>query len=570
MSDPTSSAELLRIDIRDASGVFTARQIGRAVAAEVALDEQDQIRVATALSEIGRDLLIGAAPATVVFGLSTAPPALVVEIHHGGATSPADGVALASRLMDSVTEEPTLLRMTKRLAATARTPTAGRVSTIRDRLAALVPSSALDELRRQNRELVEALEDAESRREELGRLNAELEETNHGVMALYTQLSDELEETNRGVVALYADLDDKSARLREAGEAKNRFWANISHELRTPLNSAIGLTRLLRESDAGPLNEEQHRQVELIENAGQTLLALVNELLDIAKAESGRLELNIEPVDLAALLARMHALLRPMTEDRPVALVVDTSNVPSTILTDEVVLTRILANLLSNGLKFTERGEVRLDVRPVGDRLDLVVTDTGIGIADDQQEQVFEEFYQVPGEVQARAGSGTGLGLPYARRLTELLGGELSLSSRPGEGTSVVMSVPLVSPGEPRLGTVLIVDDDASYRRVLCTFLDGWATRIIEAADGAEALSLLAEEPDLILLDLRMPEIDGYRLLQLLAADGRHRHIPAIVVSSTEAGSDERLQHAREFLDKSRLTAGRLVYSLDRVRRRPE
>ena len=233
------------------------------------------------------------------------------------------------------------------------------------------------------------------------------------------------------MVALYADLDDKSARLREASEAKDRFWANISHELRTPLNSAIGLARLLQDSEEGSLSGEQRHQIELIEAAGHTLLTLVNELLDVAKAQSGRLQLAIEPVDLTALLARMHALLRPMTEDRPVALVVDGSAAPSTVLTDEVVLTRILANLLSNGLKFTERGEVRLGLRPVGDRLEFVVTDTGIGIAADQQDRVFEEFYQVPGEVQARAGSGTGLGLPYARRLTELLGGEISLTSQP-------------------------------------------------------------------------------------------------------------------------------------------
>ena len=182
-------------------------------------------------------------------------------------------------------------------------------------------------------------------------------------MALYSQLSDELEQTNRGVVALYAELDEKSERLRVASESKDRFWANVSHELRTPLNSIIGLAGLLAESDAeSALQSEQLYQVQLIRNSGGTLLALVNDLLDVAKAESGQLRIDPAEVDLPALLTRMRSLVRPMADTSQVSLIVDSENAPPTVLTDELALTAILRNLLSNAIKYTSAGEVRLTV----------------------------------------------------------------------------------------------------------------------------------------------------------------------------------------------------------------
>src|ERR1700760_2433091 len=164
-----------------------------------------------------------------------------------------------------------------------------------EQLAAVQPRSALDELRRQNQDLITALEDLKQQKDQLLLLNAELQETNRGVMALYGELSDELEQTNRGVVALSAELDEKSERLRAASESKNRFWANVSHELRTPLHSVIGLTRLLADPEGG-LNAEQLYQVGLIKSTTGTLLTLVNDLLDVAKAESG--QVVIDPTEV--------------------------------------------------------------------------------------------------------------------------------------------------------------------------------------------------------------------------------------------------------------------------------
>src|SRR5271156_4893760 len=162
----------------------------------------------------------------------------------------------------------------------------------------------MEELQRQNQDLIATLEDLKQQKDQLVLLNSELQETNRGVMALYSELSAELEQTNRGVVALYGELDEKSEQLRAASESKDRFWANVSHELRTPLNSVIGLTRLLAEPEGG-LGNEQLYQVELIRNSTGTLLTLVNDLLDVAKAESGQLVIDPAEVNLPALLATL-------------------------------------------------------------------------------------------------------------------------------------------------------------------------------------------------------------------------------------------------------------------------
>ncbi|RCG32583.1 sensor histidine kinase [Sphaerisporangium album] len=438
--------ELLTVVIEDDHDVFTVRQMGREVAEAVGLDELDRIRVGTALSEVGREIVGGARRAEIGFLVDDATGLVLRITYTAGphAVAPA-GVDLASRLMDRVDHDDAQRRITMvKKVPGSRDLTEATIGGIRAKLVELAPAGVLEELRQQNRELAEALEDSRRQREQLLRLNAELEETNQGVLALYNQLSEELEETNRGVVALYAELDEKSAQLREASEARNRFWATISHELRTPLNSIIGLTRLLLGPGGEELSEEQHLQVELIGNSAQTLLALVAELLDMAKAESGRLTSQPSVVDVPALADRLRMTLRPTTGTDRVRLTVDVARAPETLLTDEVLLSRVLRNLLSNALKFTEQGEVRLTAHTEDAEVVFVVADTGVGIPEEHQQHVFEEFFQIPGAIQTRA-RGTGLGLPYARRLTEVLGGTLQLASVPGEGTTVTVRLPALS-----------------------------------------------------------------------------------------------------------------------------
>ncbi|HEY7265063.1 MAG TPA: ATP-binding protein [Trebonia sp.] len=536
------------LHVRDLPGVFTARRLGRELADGLGLEQQDQIRVATALSEMSRSTLTAGQSTAVVYGADEG--SLVITVTVDG-EPPADGIAAAARLMDSIEVSGKLIRMTKRRPPSAQRPDGRALSA---QLAALLPESTLEELRRNNQDLITALEDLRQQKEQLVAVNAELQETNRGVMALYSELSDELEQTNRGVVALYRELDEKSEELRMASQSKDRFWANISHELRTPLNSIFGLTRLLAEPDGG-LDPEQLYQVELIRNSTRTLLALVNDLLDVAKAESGQFVIEPAEVSLPTLLATLRGLVRPMAEGKPVDVVVSADGAPDTVLTDEMALTAILRNLLSNAIKYTDSGEVRLTVHSLGDRLEIRVSDTGTGIPAGQLERVFEEFYQVPG---SRRG-GTGLGLPYARRLAGLLDGQLTLSSEAGRGTTAVLTLPH---GIPAVGTVVVADDDEAFRKVLAAMLSGIADRVIEAADGAEALAAVAtDSADLVLADLGMPGVDGEALLERLPTA-----IPAIVVTGRHEPTPPR---AGALLHKDELTRERLTFAIRRVMRGP-
>ncbi|MDF5755765.1 ATP-binding protein [Spongiactinospora sp. TRM90649] len=527
------SEELLRVRLTGHQDVFAIRRVGREIAERVGLRSQDQIRVATALSEVGREAFSADGNTSVIFSVDDDNVIITVDYPPALGIGASAGVVLAGRLVDLITIDEAVghITMTKGLPYN-RPVTDPKV--LRAQLAHLAPVTALEELREQNRELAQTLE-------EVLRLNAELEETNQGVLALYNQLSAELEETNRGVVALYGELDEKSTRLREASDARKRFWATVSHELRTPLNSIIGLVRLMLGPGAEPLAEEQIHQVSLIGRSGETLLGLVDELLDMAKAEAGRLEPHASLIDVVALAEQLASVMRPSAGGGEVTLEVEVTEAAREIVADEVMLTRILRNLLSNALKFTERGSVRLlaDLDTAAGEVVFTVADTGIGIPAARIEQVFEEFYQVPGPIQVRA-KGTGLGLPYARRVAEALGGGLELRSEEGTGTTAVLRLPH-GLGSPEIDRVLIADDDADFRALAGRMLAGVAANVDEATDGAEALALMrANPPDVVLVDLMMPRLDGTALRQHMAEDETLRGVPVVTVThgSPEQSTD--------------------------------
>ncbi|MEU3980973.1 hybrid sensor histidine kinase/response regulator [Streptomyces sp. NPDC026672] len=582
---------LVTLPISGPRDAFVLRRHGQMSCRALSLEGPEQIRFVTILSEAARSLL-GATGLTAALAVVPGAPAMltVTFVWEGRERPAADLVAAARRLLHHVVyaDSPTPVLVLGQLLPRHDGASDARIARARDELAALRAVDMSEELQHQNRDLLAALQEARARQEESERLNAELEETNRGVMALYSELSKELEDTNSGVVALYAELEDKTRRLRLADEEKTRFWANVSHELRSPVNAVIALTRLLLAPDAEPLTEEQRQQVSLVLSSGTTLLALVEELLDTAKAESGRLEAQLSTVDLRTLLHQLRGTLGGMAKDGVRFTVPDTDLVdPATgtarpLVTDEVMLTRVLRNVLSNGLKFTDTGEVRLDVtHEVRDGTPwavFVVTDTGIGIPEDQQNRVFEEFYQVRGPHQ-RGRSGTGLGLPYARKLTELLGGRLTLSSEPDHGTRVSVELP-AGPGDqlpratgpaadgprtPRFGHVMIVDDDPAFVASLRPALDTLAGRVTEISDSSEALRAMRQRrPDGVLLDLFMPAPDGYRLLEAIAADPDLAPIPVVVLTSASHGDIDRsrLGTARAVLGKTHLTTDSLAAAL--------
>jgi signal transduction histidine kinase/ActR/RegA family two-component response regulator len=570
--------DLVTLDWSTEADIFTVRQRGRQVAAELGLDEQDQIRVATALSEVGRELLAGG-PASVRFAVDEGRHRLemaVTSAAQPGVTPPTGvaGLSAARRLLDEVgvVEGPRgwVITLAQNLPR-GTSLDAGTVRRVRRRLAGLGPATPLEELRAQNAELVATLDQLAARQEDLLRVNGELEETNHGVLAMYAQLSQELEETNRGVVALYGELDEKGRQLVEASEAKSRFLRNISHELRTPVNSILGLVDLLAESS---LDAEQRVQVDYLGGSARALLGLVTELLDLARAESGREVVRLTDVDLGELFRQLRGSLRPIAEARGLVLDIEDPE-PPRLRTDAELLARVLRNLLSNALKFTETGGVRLTARRRESRqhVEFVVEDTGIGIPAELAERVFEEFFQVPGRLQA-PGTGSGLGLPYARRVTETLGGTLELVSTPGGGSTFTVVLPApFEEEEPdvsglAVGHALVVDDDPAFRHVLRGMLQGVAARVSEAADGAEALHLLHELPaDVVLLDLRMPRLDGAGTLAALRADPRRRDVPVVLLTSVDIDADVRraTEPAAALLSKDHLTRRRLLAVLGEV-----
>lgn len=543
---------LLQFDVTVEHDVFALRQRARAATAALGMDTSDQIRVATALSELGREV-ITAGGAEVVFaiderdGLPAFTAALSMRKPWSGGDGPSTAFGAARRLADDLSVETdsgvTVFRFSKRLPRSPLLPPEG-VARVRAAVSAMVPFTPLEELRAQNRELIDALEALNAQQQQLLELNAELGETNQGVMAMYNQLSAELEETNRGVVALYAEIDQKAVEVAAANEAKTRFLNNVSHELRTPVNSILGLVRLLDQPEE-PLSTE----VGLIAGCAMDLSALVDGLLDLAKAESGRLEPALEPVDLAQMLGSLRATLRPLITSPDVVLRVDAAPGLPAIESDPGMLTIVLRNLINNAIKYTEWGEivVRAELRESAQHVAVTVSDTGVGIAAGDFDRIFEEFHQVRGAHQTKQ-KGTGLGLPFARRLTALLGGTLSVESEEGKGSVFRVELPIRfaavptfgagaagDAGDVRVGVALVVDDDPAFRHVLRGMLQDIAGRVVEAGDGSAALAeIRSVRPDVIFLDLRMPEVDGMAVLEALGTDPALRDVPVLVTTSVE------------------------------------
>jgi signal transduction histidine kinase len=261
------------------------------------------------------------------------------------------------------------------------------------------------------------------------------------------RLTQELAETNRGVLALYAELDDRAQALGLMSETKTRFLSDMSHELRAPLASMINLTRLLLARSDGPLTEEQEYQVTLIQRSAESLSEMVNDLLDIAKIEARKVDLRLEQVSIAEVFAGLRGMFRPLATNVQVALVFEDPADAIVLTTDAQRVAQVLRNFVSNALKFTTEGEVRVSSRVAeADTVQIDVADTGVGIAQEDQARIFEDFIQVDGPIQKRV-RGTGLGLPLTRKLARLLGGEVRVESRPGEGSRFSLVVPRVHPG---------------------------------------------------------------------------------------------------------------------------
>ena len=267
--------------------------------------------------------------------------------------------------------------------------------------------------------------------------------------ATIVSLREELDETNKGVVALYAELDDKAAALREATELKSRFLNYMSHEFRTPLTSMTSITGILLSRLDGPLTAEQQKQLEFIRGSVRELTEMVNDLLDLAKVEAGRITISPEWFEMVDLFAALRGMFKPIVATSSISLVFDEPEGEIKLYTDDKKVSQILRNFISNALKFTPVGEVRVTATVLpGDLVEFAVIDTGIGIAPEHLPQLFSDFVQLDVRLQKRL-RGSGLGLSLARKFAELLGGKVAVESELGRGSRFSVTLPMrLAPGE--------------------------------------------------------------------------------------------------------------------------
>ena len=442
-----SGDPLATVVIESEKDVVLARQRARQVAALLLLDGQDQVRVATAVSELARNALeYGGGGVVEYFVRGGADAALAIRVADDGpgienvddvlggrfpsTTGMGVGIVGARRLTDSFELETDPGRGTA-IVVSKRLP-GGSVSKARiDEIGAALrndgASAPLDEMKEQNLALMEALAELETRREAL------------------TQLNRELEETNRGVVALYAELDERAEELGRASDTKSRFLSSLSHELRTPLTSMLALCELLMNRVDGPLTNEQEHQVRFIRSGAESLLSLVNDLLDLARVEAGKTAVRPTDVEVEAFLGLLRGMFRPLHQNADVALVFEPADGLPSIYTDETKLAQIIRNLISNALKFTAKGEVRIScvAGAAGDSVIFAVSDTGIGISSEDRMAIFDEFVQIESPLQAEH-RGAGLGLAVCQRLASVLGARIEVESEVGGGSTFTVEVPLV------------------------------------------------------------------------------------------------------------------------------
>jgi CheY-like chemotaxis protein/signal transduction histidine kinase/CHASE3 domain sensor protein len=442
-----------------------------------------------------------------------------------------------------------------------------------------------EELRTANEELEEQSHVLKESQAQLESQQAELEQTNE-------RLSEQalmLDQRNQDLRIAQDDLRQHADELQRASRYKSEFLANMSHELRTPLNSSLILARLLAENAAGNLTDEQVRFAQSITSAGNDLLNLINDILDISKVEAGHMELVIEPVLVTRLADSLRQTFEPLAMQKQLAFSVDVAEeTPQMLRTDRQRVEQVLKNLLSNAIKFTESGSVSMKVSPGGHGgIDFTVQDTGIGIAESQHEVIFEAFRQADGTTSRRYG-GTGLGLSISRNLAQLLGGSISVESEAGKGSRFVLHLPLVhvaqeeparvppvaankaaSPPPPRKPapahdapapgdadpafvppppfdddrsmpssgrSVLVIEDEPQFAHILYDLAHERDYRCFVAQGAQEGVAMASEFlPDAILLDMRLPDKPGLDVLQQLKDNPRTRHIPVHVISASDA-----------------------------------
>ncbi|MGY4537222.1 CheY-like chemotaxis protein/signal transduction histidine kinase/CHASE3 domain sensor protein [Mucilaginibacter sp. UYNi724] len=430
-----------------------------------------------------------------------------------------------------------------------------------------------EELMNKTEMLQASEEELRVQQEELRTINAELEEK-----------ASLLEEKNQAIEEARQSITIKASELETTGRYKSEFLANMSHELRTPLNSILVLARILKDNKPLTLSEDQIKYASVIFNAGNDLLTLINDILDLSKIESGKLDMQNENIKISDILSDVQSLFAEVASNKKINFTTNLTGVPPTIYTDKVRAEQVIKNLLSNAFKFTpEHGTISINAvaGPRENTIGFVIKDSGIGIPADKQKIIFEAFQQADGSTSRKYG-GTGLGLSISRELASLLGGNITLSSTPGEGSEFTLILPFeakhVENAEAALPTVesysptknffdtvvtksadpnhepfvVIVEDDKNFAIILQDYARDHGFKSVMVSEGTNAVEIIKEQqPDAVILDIMLPGKDGWQILKELKQDEATLHIPVHLMSAGEAAANRvRKEGAISFLKK--------------------